>query len=57
MGLIDGFASINQLKRDKFNSLDIVDYTQPLDFLTAVSNKLGNSIYYRALSETSFSLK
>ncbi|QUE31475.1 S49 family peptidase [Francisella philomiragia] len=57
MGLIDGFASVNQLKRDKFNNLDIVDYTQPLDFLTAVSNKLGNSIYYRALSETSFSLK
>lgn len=57
MGLIDGFASVNQIKRDKFNNIDIVDYTQPLDFLTAVSNKLGNSVYYKALSETSFSLK
>ncbi|WP_150463432.1 S49 family peptidase [Francisella sp. XLW-1] len=57
IGLIDGFASVNQIKRDKFNNIDIVDYTQPLDFLTAVSNKLGNSVYYKALSESSFSLK
>lgn len=57
MGLIDGFASIDQLKREKFDNVDIVDYTKPLDFLTAVSQKLGNSVYYKALSETSFSLK
>jgi protease-4 len=57
MGLIDGFASIDQLKREKLNNLEIVDYTQPLDFLSAVSNKLGNSVYYKALSESSFSFK
>ncbi|MED7788997.1 S49 family peptidase [Francisella sp. 19X1-34] len=57
MGLVDGFASIDQLRREKLNDLDVVDYTQPLDFLTAVSNKLGNSVYYRALSESSFSFK
>ncbi|ORU69163.1 S49 family peptidase [Francisella tularensis subsp. holarctica] len=57
MGLIDGFASVDQIRNEKFNNIDIVDYTRPLDFLTAVSHKLGNSIYYKALSETSFSLK
>nr|MCX3303589.1 hypothetical protein [Bacillus pacificus] len=57
MGLIDGFASVAQFRNEKFNNIDIVDYTRPLDFLTAVSHKLGNSIYYKALSETSFSLK
>ncbi|API85939.1 S49 family peptidase [Francisella uliginis] len=57
IGLIDGFASVNQLKREKLENLEVVDYTQPLDFLTAVSNKLGNSVYYKALSESSFSFK
>ncbi|MBK2356346.1 signal peptide peptidase SppA [Francisella hispaniensis] len=57
MGLIDGFASVDQIRNEKFNNIDIVDYTRPLDFLTAVSHKLGNSIYYKALSETSFTLK
>ncbi|MED7819541.1 MULTISPECIES: S49 family peptidase [unclassified Francisella] len=57
MGLVDGFASIDQLKREKLNNLEIVDYTQPLDFLTTVSQKIGNSVYYKALSETSFSFK
>ncbi|MDN9007621.1 signal peptide peptidase SppA [Francisella tularensis] len=57
MGLIDGFASVDQIRNEKFNNIDIVNYTRPLDFLTAVSHKLGNSIYYKALSETSFSLK
>jgi protease-4 len=33
IGLIDGFASVDQLKREKFDDLDIVDYTQPEDFL------------------------
>lgn len=57
MGLIDGFASVNQLRHKKFNNINIIDYTQPLGFLTAVSQKLGNSVYYKAISETSFSLK
>ena len=57
MGLIDGFASVDQLRREKFNNINIIDYTQPLDFLTSVSQKLGNSVYYKAISETSFSLK
>lgn len=57
IGLIDGFASVNQLKREKLDDMRVVDYTQPLDFLTAISQKLGNSVYYKAVSETSFSLK
>ncbi|WP_150467211.1 S49 family peptidase [Francisella sp. SYW-9] len=57
MGLVDGFASIDQLRREKLSNLEVVDYTQPLDFLSAVSNKLGNSVYYKALSESSFSFK
>jgi protease-4 len=57
MGLIDGFASVDQLKREKLNNMEVVDYTRPLDFLTAVSQKLGNSVYYKALSESSFSFK
>ncbi|GAB4222378.1 MAG: signal peptide peptidase SppA [Francisella sp.] len=57
IGLIDGFASVDQIRREKFNNLNIVDYTQPLDFLTGVSRKLGDSVYYKALSESSFSLK
>ncbi|AIT10312.1 multidrug transporter [Candidatus Francisella endociliophora] len=57
IGLIDGFASVSQLKQEKLDNMDIVDYTRPLDFLTAVSQKLGNSVYYKAASEASFSLK
>ncbi|ALB02124.1 multidrug transporter [Francisella persica ATCC VR-331] len=57
MGLIDGFASVDQLRREKFNNINIIDYTQPPGFLTEVSQKLGNSLYYKAISETSFSLK
>ena len=33
IGLIDGFASVDQLKSEKFDDLDIVDYTQLEDFL------------------------
>ncbi|ASG67136.1 peptidase [Francisella halioticida] len=57
IGLVDEFASVEQLKREKLDDLEVVDYTQPLDFLTAISNKLGNSVYYKALSESSFSFK
>lgn len=57
IGLIDGFASVEQLKREKLNDLDIVDYTQPADFFTSLSQKLGNTVYYKALSENTFSLK
>ena len=57
MGLIDGFASVDKIRDEKFNNIDVVDYNRPLDFLTAVSHKLSNGIYYKALSETSFSLK
>ena len=32
MGLIDGFASVNQLRREKFNNINIIDYTQTLGF-------------------------
>ncbi|MDE4996875.1 S49 family peptidase, partial [Francisella tularensis subsp. holarctica] len=55
--LFDVFSSVEQIINDKFNNIDIVEYTRTLDFLTAVSHKLGNSIFYKALSETSFSLK
>ena len=57
IGLIDGFASVEQLKREKLDDLDIVDYTQPEDFFTSLSQKLGNTVYYKALSENTFSLK
>ncbi|AJC48352.1 S49 family peptidase [Allofrancisella guangzhouensis] len=57
IGLVDGFASIDQLKYEKLDGMDIVDYTQPLDFLTKISNKLTNGVYYKALLENSFSLK
>ena len=57
IGLIDGFASVEQLKREKFNNLDVIDYTQPEDFFTKLSQKLGNTVYYKALNETTFSLK
>jgi len=57
IGLIDGFASVEQLKREKLNDFDIVDYTQPADFFTSLSQKLGNTVYYKALSENTFSLK
>lgn len=57
IGLIDGFASVEDLKNQKLNAMDIVDYTQPLDFFSKVSKKIGNSIYYKALTENSFSLK
>ena len=57
IGLIDDFASVEQLRQQKFDDMDVVDYTKPLDFLTAVSQKLGNSVYYKAASEASFSLK
>lgn len=57
IGLIDGFSSVNKLKRDKYNDLDIIDYTEPQDFFTDLSQKLGSSIYYKALSETGFSMK
>ena len=57
IGLIDGFASVDQLKREKFDDLDIVDYTQPEDFFIRLSQKLGNAVYYKALSENTFSLK
>lgn len=57
IGLIDGYASVDKLKRDKFNDLDVIDYTEPQDFFTQISQKLGSSIYYKVLSETSFSMK
>ena len=57
IGLIDGFASVEQLKHEKLDGLEIVDYTQPKDFFTSLSQKLGNTVYYRALSENTFSLK
>jgi len=57
IGLIDGFASVEQLKQQELDDMAIVDYTKPLDFLAAVSQKVGNSVYYKAASETSFSLK
>jgi protease-4 len=57
IGLIDGFASVEQLKHEKLDGLEIVDYTQPEDFFTSLSQKLGNTVYYRALSENTFSLK
>lgn len=57
IGLIDGFASVRQLKREKLDDLDIIDYTQPEDFFTSLSQKLGNTVYYKALSENTFSLK
>ncbi len=57
IGLIDGFASVETLKRDKFDDIKVVDYTQPLDFFTTLSNKVGNGIYYKALSESSMSFK
>ncbi len=57
IGLIDGFSSVDQLKREKLDDLDIVDYTQPEDFFTSLSQKFGNTVYYKALSENTFSLK
>jgi protease-4 len=57
IGLIDGFASVEQLKHEKLDGLEIVDYTQREDFFTSLSQKLGNTVYYRALSENTFSLK
>lgn len=57
LGLIDGFASVSQIKRDKLDDLPIIDYTQPLDFFTKLSTKVGNGIYYKALSESGVSLK
>jgi protease-4 len=57
IGLIDGFASVESLKRDKFTNLDIVNYTEPQDLFTSLSQKIGSSVYYKALSETSFSMK
>lgn len=57
IGLIDGFSSVERLKREKLDDLDVVDYTQPEDFFTILSQKIGNTVYYRALSENTFSLK
>ncbi|KEI35111.1 signal peptide peptidase SppA, 36K type [Francisella sp. W12-1067] len=57
IGLVDGFASIDQLMSEKLHDMEMIDYTQPLDFLTKVSSKLTNGVYYKALLENSFSLK
>ena len=57
IGLIDGFASVESLKRDKLNNMKVVDYTKPLDFFTTLSGKIGNGIYYKALSESTINLK
>ncbi len=57
IGLIDGFASVEKLKREKLDYLDVVDYTQSADFFTSLFQKLGNTVYYKALSENTFSLK
>lgn len=41
IGLIDGFASVDSLARDKFKTDNIIDYTPDQDTLDRVAKKLG----------------
>jgi protease-4 len=57
IGLIDGFSSVEQLRREKLDNMKVVDYTKPLDFFTSISGKISNGVYYKALSESTINLK
>ncbi len=56
IGLVDGFMSSNDIRKQKYNNIPFVDYTQPLDLFTSISSKIGGGIYYKALSESNILL-
>jgi protease-4 len=56
IGLVDGFMSANDVRKQKYNNIPFVDYTQPLDVFSKISNKIGGSIYYKALSQANILL-
>lgn len=44
LGLIDGFASVDSLARDKFKTENVVDYTPDSDPIDRMAKKLGISL-------------
>ena len=58
LGLIDGFATVDSLARDQFNSDNIVDFTPELDPWDKIGKKFGVSLVdsaKQALSTSGFS--
>ena len=47
-GLIDGYASVDSLKREKYEKLKLINYTKPVSFIDQISAKLGNEVVYQA---------
>ncbi|WP_395946147.1 S49 family peptidase [Caedibacter taeniospiralis] len=56
-GLIDGFGSVDSLQREKFNNMEVVDYTKALNLLDQLSQKLGTEVVYQAAQASSMKLQ
>ena len=56
-GLIDGFASIDSLQREKFKDMKIVNYTKPLNLFDQLSQKLGTEVIYQAAEASGLKLQ
>ncbi|WP_100550925.1 S49 family peptidase [Caedibacter taeniospiralis] len=56
-GLIDGFGSVDSLQREKFNNMEVVDYTKPLNLLDQLSQKLGTEVVYQAAQASGMKLQ
>lgn len=48
-GLIDGFASVDSLRREKFNNMKVVNFTEPLSLFDQLGQKIGTQIIYEAI--------
>ncbi|WP_151194448.1 S49 family peptidase [Cysteiniphilum sp. JM-1] len=56
-GLIDGFASVDSLQREKFNDMKVVNFTKPLSVFDQISQKLGTEVMYQAAEASGLKLQ
>ncbi|WP_440682000.1 S49 family peptidase [Cysteiniphilum halobium] len=56
-GLIDGFASVDSLQREKFNHMKVVNFTKPLSVFDQISQKLGTEVMYQAAEASGLKLQ
>ncbi|WP_116962964.1 S49 family peptidase [Fastidiosibacter lacustris] len=56
-GLIDDFASVDSLQRDKFNNMKVINFTQPLNLFDQLSQKLGTGVMYQAAKASNLKLQ